>query len=629
MRLGWLLPLVALALFGALPAATIHETIDQGDSAAVAAMLDANPALLAERLANGRTPLHTAAYGGKLGIVGLLLARGADPNVLTTSGSAPLHGAALAGHEAVVRLLVEKGANVNIANQGGYTPLTNAATSGNVATFKFLVEAGANLNAAPGQGISPLVCAVNGHNLEAVEYILKAGADPNAIPPGGESPLITATLWLSWDPSRAEVIPGIVQTLLTYGADPNKSLPGGRTALVFAASTNDTTVMSLLLKAGADPNVVTDDGTTAFADAVMAGRESSAEYLIAHGAQTKAVDSRSGRTPLHLAVLQGELPMVEVVLPVAADLNAVDSMGMTPLDYALRYGHTRIAEILRNGGAKTTATDAKPLTSTYLAQRPPEGEAYLWYLGNCGYAIKTRNHFLVFDYFTRKLHPTEPSLANGFINPKEVAAENMAVFVTHEHGDHFDSTIFGWLGQMPRLQYVFGFKPDSLPENARQGYAGQAYEYIGPGMTKTIDGMQVMAVRSNDAGVGFVIGVDGLTIYHAGDLAGWLPDQKQGFTSQIDSIAAAVGSVDIALVNVTGCHHQDTVALAEGTAYTLEKLHPKLVIPTHGYMRENYYPRFMSKFASQFPDVESFCPVWRGDAVRFTGGGKPARVEML
>jgi len=196
------------------------------------------------------------------------------------------------------------------------------------------------------------VCAVNGHNLEAVEYILKAGADPNAIPPGGESPLITATLWLSWDPSRAEVIPGIVQTPLKHGADPNKSLPGGRTALVFAASTNDTAAMSLLLKAGADPNVVTDDGTTAFADAVQSGQLNMAKYLIAHGARTEAVDNRSGRIPLHLAVLQGELPMVEVVFPVAADRSAVDCMGMTPLDIALRCGHTRIAELLRNGGAK-------------------------------------------------------------------------------------------------------------------------------------------------------------------------------------------------------------------------------------------------------------------------------------
>ena len=321
--------------------------------------------------------------------------------------------------------------------------------------------------------------------------------------------------------------------------------------------------------------------------------------------------------------------MVETVLPVTANPNVADMNGMTPLDIALQYGHGRIADLLQQGGAVASSDKRRPLSATYFAQKPADGEATLWYLGNCGYLIKTRNHSLIFDYWTRGQTPTEPSLSNGYINPSEIASDNVTVFVTHEHRDHFDSTIFGWTGQIPKLQYVFGFHPDSLQEDQRQGYAGQPYEYVGPGMTKTIDGMQVMAVRSNDAGVGFVIKVDGLTIYHAGDLAGWLPDQKVGFTSQIDSIDAAFGEVDIALVNVTGCHHQDTLALAEGTEYTITKLQPKLVIPTHGLMREYYYSQFMSKFEGKFPGLRSFCPVWRGDVARYTGGSKPAQFELL
>jgi hypothetical protein len=29
---------------------------------------------------------------------------------------------------------------------------------------------------------------------------------------------------------------------------------------------------------------------------------------------------------------------------------------------------------------------------------PGPGEADIWYLGHCGYAVRTQNHFLVFDY---------------------------------------------------------------------------------------------------------------------------------------------------------------------------------------------------------------------------------------
>jgi L-ascorbate metabolism protein UlaG (beta-lactamase superfamily) len=243
--------------------------------------------------------------------------------------------------------------------------------------------------------------------------------------------------------------------------------------------------------------------------------------------------------------------------------------------------------------------------------------------------IKTSNHCLVFDYFSHDVLPTQPSIANGNINPTELADENTTVFVTHEHADHYDSVIYSWRDRVPKLQYVFGFQPESLEVNARRGYAGQPYEFVGPAMTKTIDGMQIFAVRSNDAGAGYVLKVDGLTIYHAGDLAGWLPEQRAGFTSQIDSIDAAFDAVDIALVNVTGCHHQDTLALAEGTEYTINKLQPKLVIPTHGSGREYYYKVFMNKFADKFPNLVSFCPNWRGDAVKFTGGTNPARTELL
>jgi ankyrin repeat protein/L-ascorbate metabolism protein UlaG (beta-lactamase superfamily) len=629
MRIGRFMQILLLIAFGNLQAATIHETIDQGDSAAAAAMLDANPALLNDRLPNGRTPLHTAAYNGKLGIVQLLLDRGADPNATTNTGSAPLHGATLYGHEAVVKLLVAGGANVNTANQSGYTPLVNAATFGSVPAMKCLIDASASIEGTTANGMIPLHAAINSCKPEAVEYLLNAGANPNSIPSGGESALMTAVLWTRWDPNRTEAIPEILRSLLKRGADPNWALPNGRTVIMIAATSNDTTVLKVLLGNKANPNTITSDGTTAFCEAVKSGQLNSVKFLIGRGARTDGLDINFGYTPLHLAVLQGEVPLVEAVLPVTSNPNAVDSTGMTPLDIANRYGHTRIADVLRKGGVKANAKKEQPPSSTYLVQRPKEGEANLWYLGNCGYLIKTRNHSLIFDYWTRGTRPTEPSLANGFIVPSDFASDDVTVFVSHEHSDHFDSTIFSWSGKIPKLQYVFGFVPDSLAEGARQGYAGQPYEYVGPGMTKTVDGMQVMAVRSNDAGAGFVINVDGLTIYHAGDLAGWVPNQREGFTSQIDSIDAAVDSVDIALVNVTGCHHQDTVALAEGTVYTLTKLHPKLVIPTHGSGREYYYSQFMSKFKGQFPNLASFCPLRRGDAAKFTNNRKSARIELL
>ncbi len=629
MKIGWVLLTFAAAFAGNLQAATIHEVIDQGDSTAVAAMLDENPALLSERLQNGRTPLHTAAYGGKLNIVQLLVSRGADVNATTPLGAAPLHGSALAGHEAVVEFLVAKGANVNSANRYGYTPLYNATSNGSIPTMKCLIDAGARIEPLTDSAQAPLHSAILRCWPEGVRYLLDAGANAN-VATGDHGDAVSLTvLTTAWRLSGNENAPAILKLLFEHGATATWRFSGGYTALMHAAGTDDTVILGILLDAGADPNAVSDNGATAFGAAVGSNNVNAARYLINRKAYRLEAEATTGRIPLHHAVMGGSLPMVEAVLSVTPDPNTIDSLDFTPLDMALRYGHKKVAEYLKTKGAVAKGQMKAHLSSSYLAEKPAAGEAYLWYLGNCGYLIKTRDHCLIFDYMTGGMKATEPSITNGVINPQELASENVTVFATHEHGDHFDSTIFGWPATIPGLDYVFGFQPESLAVERRQGYAGQPYSYVGPGMTKTVDGMKIFAVRSNDAGVGFVVEVDGVTIYHAGDLAGWLPDQRNGFIAQIDSIDAIYDAVDVALVNVTGCHHQDTIALAEGTAYTLEKLQPRLVIPTHGYMRENYYRHFMNKFADQFPSAKSFCPMWRGDVAKFTGGKKPAQFEVL
>lgn len=50
-----------------------------------------------------------AAYHGHAQTVSMLIAKGADPNVLNDRGQSPLAGAVFKGHEGVVRVLVREG----------------------------------------------------------------------------------------------------------------------------------------------------------------------------------------------------------------------------------------------------------------------------------------------------------------------------------------------------------------------------------------------------------------------------------------------------------------------------------------------------------------------------------------
>ncbi len=106
------------------------------------------------------TALMRAAFSGDLELVRLLLAKGADPAVVSRDNETVLEAAAALGFIQgyskgrsaaerldVIKLLVDLGADVNAADDYGITPLMAAANIGEVAIIQFLVDRGADLGA--------------------------------------------------------------------------------------------------------------------------------------------------------------------------------------------------------------------------------------------------------------------------------------------------------------------------------------------------------------------------------------------------------------------------------------------------------------------------------------------------
>jgi L-ascorbate metabolism protein UlaG (beta-lactamase superfamily) len=248
-----------------------------------------------------------------------------------------------------------------------------------------------------------------------------------------------------------------------------------------------------------------------------------------------------------------------------------------------------MAAILKEAGAEPTAgpeaTDVPALLTTALR----DGEAIVWSLGHCGFAVKTRTRLLIFDYFSRGgPRPEKPSLANGFINPEEIKDQDVTVFVSHAHGDHFDPVILSWRPVVKNITYVFGW-------NARNGE--RTINLPAPRATKTLAGMEIFTVNGehNDVPeVAYLVKVDGLSIYHSGDYMGPI-DSAQ---SDMDYLLKKAGTIDLAFI---------------GKFKQAESLKSRVVFPIHAFNREFMYGAFARQAAEKKLPSRVICPENKGD----------------
>lgn len=624
----------------------IHDAVRQGDLARITSLLDSDPSLIGAKDEQGDQPLHVAVRAGSIPVATRLLENGADINGGDGDNSTPLDVAAAEGQLAAARLLLERGAAIDRQDNNGNNALHFAAFRGDTTIAKLLIDRGAPLNVARSDGMTPLISALYRGNTSLVRMPLDAGADPEGRLGNGASALDVAAergnlemvrLLLERGASAAgdsaagrsplhgAAFGGHTQVaalLIEHGASVNDRAGRGGTPLIWAARRGHGELCDFLISKGAALEQADEEGITPLLAAVAGRHLQTVAVLLSRGARVDAAESHHGWSSLHLASLHGDHDIAARLVESGADVNASDAARRTPLFYAATYGYKDVADLLKKSGATAKGARENFGTPRFLASKLGRGEAALWYLGHCGWAIRTTDHFLIFDYFSEGADPTCTSLTNGHINPAEIGDREVFVFVTHGHRDHFDPTIFRWKESIPQVTYVYGFRPEELPENRRGGYSGPAYEYIGPREVRTIGDMKIRTLRANDTtpGVGFFVEVDGLGIYHAGDHAGWADGEREGFTREIDYLAAYAPRVDVAFCNVTGCHAHGEVPLRESFLYTMEKLRPAVMIPTHGGGREYVYADFAKSIAEQARQVAVPCPEIRGDCYLFRKG---------
>ncbi len=257
------------------------------------------------------------------------------------------------------------------------------------------------------------------------------------------------------------------------------------------------------------------------------------------------------------------------------------------------------------------AGEAHSMGKTYFNNSPlkediREGEAYVWYLGHCGWAVKTKNHLLIFDYSPMGSMPAELSVSNGHINPIEIKDLNVFVFVSHAHADHYDPEIFKWEKSIESITYVFGWQPSNNKSHN--------LHIAEPKKKRYIDGLEILTIYHEFDGipeVAFLVNGDGLMVFHSGDHGSTGEVLNSLFKDNIDFLAKDSKEIDIAFISQFGSRSGGEVN--NGDLYTIEKLRPRATFPMHQGGREHFYKKFAQEATDKGAKTKFYSAEKRGD----------------
>ena len=218
------------------------------------------------------------------------------------------------------------------------------------------------------------------------------------------------------------------------------------------------------------------------------------------------------------------------------------------------------------------------------------------YYHHSGFSVASGDILLVFDYWRGKKARIHDALG---ITPETLARfSEVYVFISHEHEDHYDEVVYTWDQYVP-VTYIIA---DSMPENAR------GHRMSKGGELSLSDRVQVKAYGSTDAGVSFLVTLDGMHFFHAGDLNFWhwrevcnarqIQEADEDFRAEMADLQGT--EIDVAFFPVDP---RMGMLFDAGANYFILTAKPRLLLPMHFWGRGDVIVEFARRSRTRETEI--------------------------
>lgn len=236
------------------------------------------------------------------------------------------------------------------------------------------------------------------------------------------------------------------------------------------------------------------------------------------------------------------------------------------------------------------------------------------YYHHSGFSVAMDDVLLVFDYWTGEHGelPEDKRITLDFLKQ----FRQVYVFISHEHPDHLDPVVFTWRNEAPVTYIVSADMP-----------VGTRGKRMAPGDSLTLSPeVSVKAFDSTDLGVSFLVDIQGVHVFHAGDLNFWhwreestvkeIEEADDAFRQAVEPIARE--KIDLAFFPVDA---RQGLMYDAGANYFIMCVKPRLLIPMHFWGRAEIAMEFARRSRCRQTEVMALTRYGEQISLDFTDDG--------